>query len=322
MKKHLGNLLRLLLTLLGLWLAFSAIDWRDVWAELIHAQWEWLFIGFMLINLSLVLRAYRWLLLLHGLGVRKVKFSRLVELYFAGNFFNAFLPSGFGGDVVRVVEVAQEVPGDIATGTVFLDRFTGLLVLFVMALLALPFRPDSFPDSWAQLIALVSVLGLIGGFVLLDGRLIRRLGGGLPGPLNPNGDTPIAKFLQAVQGCGWRAIGGALLVSVVFALVLVGWWTTTTHALNAPVPFVYNLLVVPIFAVALLVPTFGGIGAPEALAAPLYGAAGVDASTAVAIALAVALLMRLSGLLGAPIYLWSSFRKKQPPTPQPNEPTN
>lgn len=311
MKKHLGTILRLSITLIGLALAFGSIDFREVVDKFANAAWPWLLLAFLLINLSLVLRAYRWHLLLHGLGVRNVKFSRLVELYFAGNFFNAFLPSGFGGDVVRVVEVAQEVPTDVATGTVFLDRFTGLLILFVMGLLALPFRPDSFPDSWAMGIALVCILGLVGGAVLLDGRLIRLLGGWLPGPLNPNGDTPVAKFLKAVQGCGWQAIGGALGVSVLFAMMLVGWWTATTHAMGQPVSFAYNFLVVPIFAVALLVPTFGGIGVREALAGPLYAAAGMDAPTAVAVALAVNILLRLSGLLGVPVYMWTTIRKKR-----------
>ena len=311
MKKHLGTILRISITVIGLGLAFSAIDFGEVVDKFATARWEWLLLAFMLINLSLVLRAYRWHLLLQGLGARNVKFSRLVELYFTGNFFNAFLPSGFGGDVVRVFEVAQEVSTDIATGTVFLDRFTGLLILFVMGLLALPFRPEGFPEVWAAMIALVCVAGLVGGGILLDGRLIRQLGGWLPGPLNPNGSTPIAKFLKAVQGCGWRAIGGALGVSVLFAFMLVGWWTATTHAMGQPVSFTYNLLVVPIFAVALLVPTFGGIGVPEALAGPLYTAAGVDAPTAVAVALAVTILLRLSGLLGAPVYLWTTMRKKK-----------
>lgn len=310
MKKHLKTLLRIGITVIGLTLAFWAIDFRQVIDTFANANLGWLFVGFVLIILSLVLRAYRWHLLLRGLGVKKVGFGRLVELYFSGNFFNAFLPSGFGGDAVRVVEVAQEVPGDIATGTVFLDRFTGLLVLFVVGLFALPFRPESFPDAWAIAIAAVCLGGLAGGIILLDGRLIRMFGSWLPGPLKPVGDTPIAKFLAAVQGCGHKAIAGALFVSFIFNFMLVGWWTTTAYAFDTPVPFLYNLLVVPIFAVALLVPTFGGVGVREALAGPLYAGAGIDAATAVAIALMVTILMRISSLVGAPVYMYSIYRKR------------
>ena len=60
---------------------------------------------------------------LRGVGAN-IRLGRLAELYFVGNFFNMFLLSGFGGDVVRILEAARNVPGNIATGTVLLDRFT------------------------------------------------------------------------------------------------------------------------------------------------------------------------------------------------------
>ena len=77
---------------------------------------------------------------LRGILVRSlhadVPFKRLVELYFVGGFFNVFLPSGFGGDVVRILELAQDVPAGLAAGTVIIDRLTGLMMLFALALLA------------------------------------------------------------------------------------------------------------------------------------------------------------------------------------------
>jgi uncharacterized membrane protein YbhN (UPF0104 family) len=105
-------------------------------------------VGFLLFNLSLVVRAYRWLLLLRGIG-DTIRFQRLVSLYFAANFFNSVLPSGFSGDVVRAVEAAQDVPARTAAGTVLVDRATGLLALFLIGLSALPFRPDNFPNRLA-----------------------------------------------------------------------------------------------------------------------------------------------------------------------------
>ncbi len=314
-KKHAGTIARLTVTILGLWLAARSIDSRTIVDTLAGTQWGWVFLGFMLVNISLVLRAYRWLILLRGAGVEKMTFGRLVELYFVGNFFNAFLPSGFGGDAIRVVEVAQEIPADVATGTVFLDRFTGLLVLFVMGLIALPFRPDSFPDVWAMGIATLCIVGLIGGGVLLDGRLIRRFGRWLPGPLNPNGDGPIAKFLRAVQGCGWSAVWGAIGVSILFDVLLIAWWTAAARALGASVPVTYNLLVVPIFAIALMIPSIGGLGPREALADPLYAGANLAAGTPLAISLLVFIMLRAAGLLGAPVYIYTIFRKRTPATP-------
>ena len=90
---------------------------------------------------GLVLRAYRWQILLNAVGAR-VPFRRLVYLYFVGAFFNAFLPTGFGGDVVRVLEIGEGATSQQAAGTVLVDRLTGFVVLFLLALCALPFSAD------------------------------------------------------------------------------------------------------------------------------------------------------------------------------------
>lgn len=267
----------------------------------------------MLVNFSMVVRAFRWQRLLIGAGARQLHFGRLVALYFVGNFFNAFLPSGFGGDVVRAVEVTRDIPADVASGTVFLDRLTGIVVLFVMGLLALPFRPPQFPPQLTAAILIFSVLGLFTSFALLDGRLVawfqgRHLAKKLPAAISPTGDGPLAKFLTAVSSCGWPAIWQAISISAFFSMLLVSWWVMATHALHVPVSFGYCLLVVPIFAVAQLVPTFGGLGVREFIAPLLFAGAGLSEAAAVSVSLIVFVMLRSSGLLGAPIYLLSMRR--------------
>lgn len=309
MKKYFGTFLRIAITVIGVVWAIKGIDFPKLWEILKDANWGWVFVGFLCVTTSMPLRAWRWSVLLSGLGVRNIKFGQLVQLYYVGAFFNAFLPSGFGGDVVRVVEVAQEVPADVASGTVFLDRFTGLLVLFVTGLIGLPFRPSSFPDSWAVGIGSVCVLGLIAGMILLDGRLVHRVGNSglgqmLPQIISPVGDGPLAKFLAAVQGCGWQAIWKALGISVLFNGLVVGWWTAGSYALGSPVNFLYNLVVVPVFAVALLIPSIGGLGPREMLSPSLYAGAGLGAEASVAISLIVFIMMRASSLLGGLVYVY------------------
>jgi uncharacterized membrane protein YbhN (UPF0104 family) len=283
---------------------------EDIWKAVVDVQWSWLLLGFILATGSLVLRAYRWLLLLRGLNV-SISFGRLVELYFVGNFFNAFLPSGFGGDAVRIMEVARDVPANVAAGTVIVDRLTGLLMLFVMALVGLPFRPADFPQELFLLITAVSVAGLIGGVILLEGSLLRRLGGWLPAKLSPVGNGPIARLLEAVQGCGKRAILGALAVSTIFNLILVSWWYLCGLAIGLEVSFFYHLLVVPILSVALLVPSVSGLGVREYLAPLVYAGAGVGEASAVALSLLVFAILRVSSLLGAPVYIVSTLRQRR-----------
>jgi uncharacterized membrane protein YbhN (UPF0104 family) len=311
LRHHLSSLLKIGVTVIGLALVLSSIPLDQIRDELVIVSWFWLFVALVMITFSLVLRAFRWGLLLRGLKA-SVRFGRLVELYFVGNFYNAFLPSGFGGDAVRIMEVARDVPPNVAAGTVLVDRFTGLLALFLMALLAMPFRPETFPNDLALLIAIICALGLIGGFVLFEGSLVRRLGGWLPGPLSPSGTGPIAKLLQAISGCGWPAILSAFGVSILFNLLLVAWWAAAGRALGYDnIPYTYYLLVVPIMSVALLVPSIGGLGVRELLAEPLFAPAGLVGAQAVALSLLVWLLMRVVSLMGAPVYIVATIRENR-----------
>lgn len=310
MRKHLSTLFKLFVTVAGLAYVVWEIPLEDIQTHIINIHWGWVFICFMLMNVSLLVRAYRWQLLLKGLGVT-VGFLRLLELYFVGSFFNIFLPSGFGGDFVRVVEVAQDVPANIAAGTVIVDRMMGLLALFLMALAGLPFRPAGFPPKLFALVIVVSSVGLMGGFLLLDGRVIRRFGRWLPPKLSPVGDGPVAQLLQAVQGTGWQAIWWAFLISILFNLILISWWIAAGLALNLTVPAPYYLLVVPILSIALLIPSVGGLGLREALAPTLFAGAGLAEGQAVALSLVIFVVTRLSGLLGAPVYLALTIRQNR-----------
>ena len=308
MRKNAFNVVKVGVTLLGLYLVLRQTPLTEIAAVLGQANLWWVLVSFLLVNGSLALRAYRWLLLLRGAGAT-LRFGRLVALYFVGNFFNMFLLSGFGGDVVRVLEVARETSGSVAAGMVILDRLTGLIMLFLMALVALPFRPEGFPAFLVWFIVLGAVGGLALLGLLLEGRTLRRLAGWLPTVVSPAGDGPVARLLLAVENSGWRAVGGALLVSLLFNLMLALWWQTSSLALGLSVSFSYMLLVTPVLSVLLLLPSVSGLG-PNELAAPtLFAAAGVGVETAVALSFLVFIIMRLAGLVGAPVYLAMTLRR-------------
>ena len=310
MRKHLSTIIKIGVTLLGLGVVLTRFDPRAIALVISQASLGWLLIGFLLFNASVILRAYRWLLLVRSVHA-DVPFRRLVELYFVGGFFNVFLPSGFGGDVVRILEMSQDVPAGLAAGTVIIDRLTGLLMLFALALLALPFRPPGFPQELLQVIVVICVTGLLVGFLLLEGSLLRRLQSLLPDRLLEAGNGFIPKFTQAVDECGGRAIAGALAVSVLFNLLQAAWWTTSSWSLGLSVPYFYMVLVVPLFSLAMLIPSIGGLGVRELLAPVLFAPAGLTAEQAIALTLLVFGLERLSGLLGGPLYIYTTLRDSE-----------
>ena len=61
----------------------------------------WLILSFSLHALGLLISAYRWQILIRAQD-DEVPFGFLAKSYLVGNFFNLFLPTRFGGDVVRI----------------------------------------------------------------------------------------------------------------------------------------------------------------------------------------------------------------------------
>ena len=100
-------------------------------------NWSWYLPAFLLFLLNIVIRAYRWYTLLHSLNDRP-SFRHLIYLYFVGFFANNFIPSGFGGDFVKIVSLRRTFGrGAEALSSVVMDRVTGLLGSAIIALVAL-----------------------------------------------------------------------------------------------------------------------------------------------------------------------------------------
>src|SRR2546422_341699 len=84
----------------------------------------------------LALSTWRWRLLLHALGFSP-RLRDLTSSYLVATFFNNFLPSNIGGDVVRVRDGSRLTGSTAASlAVVAVDRILGLAPLYLLALLA------------------------------------------------------------------------------------------------------------------------------------------------------------------------------------------
>jgi uncharacterized membrane protein YbhN (UPF0104 family) len=271
-----------------------------------------LLIALALFVVGVVVRAIRWRTLLAALDLQ-IPLGRLVNLYFAGAFFNAFLPTGFGGDVVRALELSQEVQSTAVFGTVVLDRLSGLIVLFAMALVALPFGRHLLPfETWLTIGAL-AVVGLLACGLILEGRWLRRLGRWLPGPLSLTGQGVLARAYDAVTACGRDALGRALFISLLFNMTLLLQNYLVGLAVGMRLGLTYFMIFVPVLALALTLPiSLGGLGVREGVAVLLFTQVGVNQAVAVAFSLTVYAIARIASLFGGLLYTLQSLRGLRP----------
>jgi hypothetical protein len=252
-------------------------------------------------------RAMRWRALLYAINVR-LPFGRLVYLYFIGAFFNTFLPTGFGGDVIRALEVGPSASSQQATGTIVVDRLAGFVALFIMALIALPWAVTWLPMAWVGLVALAGVGVILGTGLLLEGRLLRAITARLPRRLSLAGDAWIGQTYQVMTACR-AGLPAALGWSVAFNIGQITASYLAARALQLDLPYSVFFVVMPITAAVLLVPiSISGLGVREGVYVTLFGALGVTQPQAVALSLAVYGLDFAMGIVGGLVYLANSLK--------------
>lgn len=77
---------------------------------------------------SLIVSSIRWLILMRH-QAPNLAFARILQINFIGMFFNLFLPSSVGGDLIRARYIIKETQSNRSAGVVSIlfDRYIGLL---------------------------------------------------------------------------------------------------------------------------------------------------------------------------------------------------
>lgn len=285
---------------------FNAVHWNEVWSHLKRADPFFLLLYLVLGFVGVLISSIKWLVLARSHRMSP-SLSYLVSLYMVGYFFNNFLPTSIGGDVVRGHALGMAFgKKPEAMASVFMERFTGFTALIVFALLALAF--DSALRTDLRLVAPIvfAVLAYIGVVVALVSSKWLELGAKwIPIKVVQKFLLKIGAFQQAIQmyrrevAALWVAGGYSILFYLVSVLVVyVGCLT-----FHATVSFTSLLTAVPVLLILFMIPfSFGGIGLQEWAYYFVLEAVGVPA----AVGLSLGLLFRARsigfGLIGGMLY--------------------
>jgi len=299
-----ANIVKIAVTLGLLLVVAFTLDLSQVWTALASANWADLAIALLLYQGGIVVRAYRWQALLRAFSVA-ASLPRLTRIYYVGMFFNSFLPSGFGGDVVRMMELSQDgAEGPLAVSTVLVDRIMGLLVLFAMALVALPFSWRLVPPAVSLALLTLIAAVAVGIYLFLNRPLVEALARRVP-PLGKLLARPkIAALYASFHHYDRPALARAAGASLVFNLSLIATQAYLGRAVGVHLSLWYFFLFVPILSSLLTVPiSISGFGVREGGYVVLFGQAGVAAPQAVAMSLLFYAVNAITGLVGGALYL-------------------
>jgi uncharacterized protein (TIRG00374 family) len=305
-----------------LWILLAGVDLARLWHTVRTASVLWLAAALALYLGVILVSVWRWSLLLHAQHVQ-AKVGTLTNSYLVATFFNNFLPSNIGGDVVRIRDSAKFVGSKTLAATVVLvDRIVGLLgLVFVAAIGATvaarmsdaigPLGPGLLWAAFAGALAVALPLLFLPhsvGFVL---RPLRALHQEWVGERIERLTAGLTKFRDAPKSIA-ACFGGAIVVQGVF----MGFYWSIAHALGLSVPVAHLAILVPIsFVVQMLPLSVNGWGVREQTFVLYLTRLGLPAESALAMSFLGAALIMIFSTSGAAAYL-SRRRHPGPAAPK------
>jgi uncharacterized protein (TIRG00374 family) len=290
--------LRVLVSALLIGWIVRQIDWREFIATVTDAVPLYLILSLLVSPLLVLISALKWLLLLRARRLQ-VGLATCFRLYLVGYFFNNFLPTNVGGDVVRGFILGRRTGGQAAAmASVFLERFTGITALVVMALLALPLGPDALYDIRISLSVGAVVLAWAGLlWAVLDRRVLDFTRKRLHLPFMGK----VVRLQEAIAV--YRGHGGVLAaclgLSVLFYVLAAFNVLVSARAFGAALSVSDAVLVTPVILLISMLPiTLGGLGLAEWAYLFALGKVGVSPEAALSAALLMRLKSVLLGLIG------------------------
>lgn len=255
------------------------------------------------------LSTFRWQLLLRAEGIR-VPFGRLFLLYLEGMFFNLFLPTLIGGDVVRAQRIyVRAGRNEAAAASVLVERLSGLAALLAIAWGSLAAGRHAVGVGPVAGFSAALVLGAVVVFSRGAKSVVRRV---LGRPTLARVEEGVRSFYHAIgryrsrRGVLAQVFGVSLVIQVIviWANFLVG------RALGLSTPFIVFLSLIPLATIVAMVPiSIGGLGVRDGAMVFLFGRAGLSSVDALGLSLGWFFVTALCSLPGGLAFVFGDMRR-------------
>ncbi len=248
---------------------------------------------------AIVLSAYKWRLVAFSLDL-DAPFGMMVSSYFVGLFFNNFLPTNIGGDVVRAAHLARETQNPpAAVASVVVERIIAASSLGLISLLALAVDYSKVM-RFAPLIAAFAAIcaGLMAACLAGDaiGRALSRL----KFDIVPKVSDSLSSLAASLKDLSM--VARVLALSLAFHAMVVAMNVLIFKSMDLEVPLTGLVVFVPLISALSMLPvSVNGLGIREASYAYFFGLYGVKTAEAVAASLAFYALVTITSLIGGVI---------------------
>ena len=281
------------------------------------ANYKYLLLSVAVGILINMVSALKWFMLTQSQQLN-AGYWRIFSYYLIGQFYNLFLPTSVGGDVVRSYELGKFSGRHAdALASVFVERYTGVLVLLLAAGLAVLSQLSVFNVDFViiSLVAFTVILALI-AWMVFDLRFYESVKAVFQSRL-PITDKLFTKLDKLMLSIGRYkehrgALAWAFINSIVFYLVAVLNVYVTALVFQLDVRFFDILVATPIIMLIMNIPlSIGNIGLMEFAYINVLQLLGYSPVLGLSVAILMRLKSFLDGALGGVLHPLFVTQKQQ-----------
>lgn len=265
MKKISGIILKTVVSLFFIYLVTRAIDFSKTFEILKNVDLTFLFFILILNYIVTFFIGLRWYYILQMFN-EKLSFLGVWKLSLIGLCFNIILPTGTGGDAVKILYITKNQKEKLkaATSVVF-DRFIGSSTIVLMAIISLLSYEKNLPVKLKIVLSSLLILVLLIWLVILWEKLAIFIARIFPYKIRQK----LKAFYNHLRfySINTKMLTKAVLAS--FAVQILSVYIQYLCAMlvsptgNSPVPFFLFFVFIPIIWLSAIVPSLGGLGIRE-----------------------------------------------------------
>ena len=258
-------------------------------------------IAFLMFLASQVISSIRWYFLAHALDFTG-PWSAYLRYCFVGLYFNLFLPTCIGGDVLKVHFISRGEPKKLrATYSVLADRFFGLAAMLLLGAGAVLIGDGIMPRHFEYIMYLsgICVIVLFAGLPMFH-KII--------GSIRPEIGKRLAILLVFWEKP--KALFAALSLSLAIQALGMSSVVILAKGLGLSPPPAFYFAAFPMVAILTILPiSFNGIGIREGGFIFFLGLKGISTEKALTLSLSFFAIQIAASLIGGLAYAFGSHKK-------------
>lgn len=303
MKKRVFLLLRIVVSFLLLFILLKFVNLSQFIHTLKEAN-KGIILLAILLNLIIVpFISYRWQIILSSQKLF-IRLSGLIRLTFIGMFFNNFLPTSAGGDVVKGYYLVKDSDRKIDLGaSILFDRIIGTISVITMALIAALLLYKRLPPQTILFILLLSIFTLFLVLFLRNQKLAKTLSRFFRlhryKTLEMQSKRVYEKFHRYIHS--QRMLVKSMGVSFITQIFSILMNYLIIISLGGKISLFLLFVYIPLIWIFTLFPSINGLGIREGFYVYFFKGI-IGKETAFALSMLILGLLLLNGIIGGLIY--------------------